>query len=243
MMTHFTLVMAYYDNPGMLTHQIKVWLGMPKEIRQALHVIVVDDCSPRWPALAAATKFSVGGWADLIGSFELWRMKQDIPWNQDACRNLGVKHAPTPWLLLTDMDHVVPVATWRRLMTGKLDKHAVYRFGRVSAPDMAPYKLHPNSWALRAKTYWRCGGYDEALAGNYGTDGDFMVRLRRVAELKDLPEVLIRYPREVIPDASTTTLVRKSPEQKKVVSQLIAARSEIPNWSPRVFSFPCERVL
>lgn len=240
-MTPFTLVMAYYDNPSMLFHQISKWTALPPEIREALHVIVVDDGSPRWPALGVATR--VGGWADDIADFQLFRMKQDVPWNQDACRNLGVKHAQTAWVLLTDMDHVVPVNTWRRLMAGRLEKHKVYRFARCTAPDMLAYKPHPNSWALRSKTFWTCGGYDEALAGNYGTDGDFMVRLRRVAPFVELSEQLIRYPRDVIPDASTTTLERKSAEQKAKVHALLRARRDVPDWKPRTLSFDFERVL
>lgn len=241
MMTPFTLVMAYYDNPSMLFHQISKWTGLPPKIREAMHVIVVDDGSPRWPALSPVSK--AAGWADEIASFQLFRMKEDVPWNQDACRNLGVRHAQTAWVLLTDMDHVVPEETWLRLMGHKLGKHTVYRFGRVSAPEMQPYKLHPNSWAMRSKTFWKCGGYDEALAGNYGTDGDFGKRLAAVAEIQDLPEVLIRYPREVIPDASTTTLQRKLPQHKANVCRMVAARSADPNWRPRVLSFPFERVL
>ncbi len=241
-MTPFTLVMAYYDNPGMLRHQIKVWTGLPPDIRAALHVIVVDDGSPRWPALAAVSKR--GGWADAIADFQLYRMKEDIPWNQDACRNIGVKKALTPWVLLTDMDHVVPLATWRRLMAEKIGKHDVYRFGRVSAPEMQPYKLHPNSWACTVKTFWKSGGYDEALAGNYGTDGDFGKRLiRAAAKVVDLPEVLIRYPRDVIADASTTTLERKLPQHKANVCRIVGARSTVPDWRPRLFSFSFERVL
>lgn len=242
-MTPFTLVMAYYDNPTMLRHHIRVWTGMPIDIRAHLHVIVVDDGSPRWPALPALSK-AIAGWADCIADFQLYRMAEDIPWNQDACRNIGVQKAETAWVLLTDMDHVVPLATWRRLISGPLGKNDVYRFGRVSAPEMQPYKLHPNSWALRAKTYWRAGGYDEALAGNYGTDGDFGKRIAAAAKkVVDLPEVLIRYPREVIPDASTTTLERKLPEHKKNVCRIIAERSRVPDWKPLVFSFPFERVL
>lgn len=242
-MTPFTLVMAYYDNPGMLIHQIRTWVGMPAEVREALHVVIVDDGSPRWPALSACSKFPVGGWADAIADFQLYRMKQDIPWNQDACRNLGMRAAQTAWALLTDMDHVVPVSTWRRVMGRKLDKETVYRFARCSAPDMLAYKPHPNSWAMRSKTFWKCGGYDETLAGNYGTDGDFMVRLRRVAPFVDLPEQLIRYPRDVISDASTTTLERKSPEQKAKVQLLLSARSKIKDWKPRTLLFDYERVL
>lgn len=239
-MTPFTLVMAYYDNPQMLEEQCKQLHALPPLLRAHLHLIVVDDGSPRWPA-AEILRPRLMRWS--LESVQLWRMDVDVSWNQDACRNLGVREAPTRWVLLTDMDHVVPVETWMRLMTEKLDKRAAYRFGRVSAPVLTPYKPHPNSWAMTQKTYWRAGGYDERLAGNYGTDGDVLVRLRRAAEVVDLPEALIRYPREVIADASTTTLVRKSQADKVRISNLIQARKANPNWQPLHFSFPCRRVL
>ncbi len=240
-MTPFTLIMAYYDNPGMMEHHIHCWTRLPENVRRLLHVIVVDDCSPRWPALTAVSKH--GGWADDIASFELYRMGVDVAWNQDACRNLGAKRATTRWLLMTDIDHVVPATTWQRLMFGALNKKRVYRFGRVNAPGMESYKHHPNSWAVTSKIFWQCGGYDEALAGYYGTDGDFGRRLLSNASLEQLPEFLIRYPRETIPDASTTTLERKNPEDKVQIRRIINERGRINNWSPRTLSFPFERVL
>lgn len=240
MFTPFTLVMAYYENAGMLRAQFEYLAELPESIRRALHVVVVDDGSPTSPALDA--------WVSRppppLGSAALWRMGVDVRWNQDACRNIGVREAPTNWVLLTDMDHMVPRGTWERLMGRKLDKKAVYRFGRISVPNMEPYKPHPNSWAMTRKRYWAIGGYDEALAGNYGTDGDFLTRARAVAgELTELPEVLVRYPRDVIPDASTTTLERKSLEDKRRVLDIIKARKANPGWKPAHFTFPCERVL
>lgn len=241
-MTPFTLVMAYYENPLMLLAQMKRWYELPQDIRANLHVIVVDDGSPAHPAAEECVGVYQLRTANLA-SFQLWRMGVDVRWNQDACRNVGVRQAKTPWVLLTDMDHVVPASTWYRLMTGKLKKSRVYRFGRVSMPDLSPYKPHPNSWALTRALYWQIGGYDEALAGNYGTDGDFLVRTRREADLVELPEVLIRYPREVIPDASTTTLERKRQVDKENINRICRARADDPSWKPLHFSFPCERVL
>ena len=91
-------------------------------------------------------------------------------------------------------------------MTGKLDERKVYRFSRVDAPDMTPYKPHPNSWVFTRGMFNRIGGYDERLSGFYGTDGEFGKRVERAtAKVVLLDEVLIRYPREVIADASTTT--------------------------------------
>lgn len=241
-MRPFTLVMAYYDNPEMLRTHAKHWLELPDEIRALLSVVIVDDGSPRWPALEALGQWAPAFIQATLDSIAIFRMGVDVPWNQDACRNIGVKHA-RDWVLLTDMDHLVPEATWRRLMLGKLENKRAYRFGRVSAPAMTPYKPHPNTWAMRAKTYWRAGGYDEALAGNYGTDGDFLRRVGQVAAIEELPQFVIRYPREVVPDASTTTLERKNPQQKAAIQQAFRERAADPKWKPRHFSFPYFRVL
>jgi hypothetical protein len=238
-MTPFTLVMAYYMNPRMLAEHVRLWRSLPAELAARLHVVIIDDGSPEQAAHEAMR--SIG--TPPVASFELWRMLVNIPWNQDACRNIGVRQASTEWLLLTDIDHMIPAETWRRLMTGKLDSNTVYRFARVSAPSMEPYKPHPNSWAMRRTIYWDCGGYDERLAGNYGTDGDFLVRIRGRRNIVDLSDVLIRVPREVIPDASTTTLKRKQPEDKENIRRLLAERASDPSWEPLHFSFPHERVL
>lgn len=237
-MTPFTLIMAYYDNPGMLGEHFRFWRHLPREILKSLHVVVVDDGSPRWPAVLACPINYVE-----IASFQLWRMKVDVPWNQDACRNLGVDKAPTEWVVMTDIDHIVAAETWQRLMLGEIDEDCVYRFGRVTAPMLTPYKHHPNSWAMTRRMFWRAGGYDEALAGNYGTDGDYGRRVAACAPIKQLKEVLIRYPRDVIADASTTTLERKRSEEKDNIRSLIKARNRVPDWRPRVLSFPHERVL
>jgi glycosyltransferase involved in cell wall biosynthesis len=234
----FTLVMAYYDNRHMLIEHARHWNdNLPRELARKLHVVVVDDGSPNAPAIDALRTIAL----PTLASVQIWRMLVDVPWNQDAARNLGVKHAPTEWLLLTDMDHIVPPQTWDRLMRGQLDKRSVYRFGRVSAPKMEPYKRHPNSWALTKRTYWDCGGYDERLAGNYGTDGDFLVRVKHRRTIVDLCEVLVRVPREVVPDASTTTLKRKDPAEKDNIRRLLAERAA--DWHPLHFSFPHKRVL
>src|SRR5687768_8581578 len=120
--------MAYYENEGMLQEHAEHWLKLPRDIRENLHVIIVDDGSPKFPAINALQGVDLLAITHVLAGLQFWRMGVDVRWNQDACRNIGVREAPTPWLLLTDMDHVVPEATWRRLMFGKLKKQRVYRF-------------------------------------------------------------------------------------------------------------------
>lgn len=232
-MPDFTLCLAYYENAGMLAHQLAALNALPAALRDHVSLIVVDDGSPNAPAvLPPALGFEA----------RLYRMKADIPWNQDACRNLAVEQAADGWLLLTDMDHVPSVELVDRIVRGKLDPRCAYTFGRVSAPDLSPYKPHPNSWLMTRDTYRRTGGYDERYAGVYGTDGMFAKRLRAVAPVRALAEVLIRYPREVIADASTTTLTRKSKEndaRKDHVTRLVAASGR---REPMTGLTPWERV-
>lgn len=233
-MTPVTLIMAYYENAGMLREHFRFIRDvLPYELREQLRVIVVDDGSPDHPAQGA----------DIGCSLSIYRVGVDIRWNQDACRNIGVHHAETDWLLLTDMDHLAPTLTWRMLMQRRYDPENVYRFSRVSAPDCALYKPHPNSWFMTRQMFDRTGGYDENFAGLYGTDAIFRDQVIKAARgVVMLKDVLIRYPREVIPDASTTRYQRKAPEDRAGMAELTARRKTDPNWAPKRLSFPYSRV-
>jgi hypothetical protein len=56
-----------------------------------------------------------------------------------------------------------------------------------------------------------------------------------------LPFPLIRYPREVIPDASTTTYGRKEPQDGANVPRIRAERALVKDWRPLRVTFPWER--
>lgn len=232
-----TLIYPYYKNPVMLKTQLDHLAALPADVRGALHVIIVDDGSP---------EFGLGdyNWANVWGlaSVQVFRILVDVRWNWIAARNLAVEHARTDWVLMTDIDHMVPEATFRRIQERKLGEGKTYRFSRVDAPDLTPYKPHPNSWLLTRRRFEKAGGYDERFSGFYGSDGEFRDRITAASsEIVILPEVLIRVPREVIADASTTTYLRKQPEDHtgvQKVRKLIAADPK-----PHRLTFPWERLL
>ena len=224
-MKRVTLCMAFYRNPSMLLRHYALFATFEPWMREAIDVVVVDDGSPEpqrafGPSLVASDVH-----------VRVYRMGIDIPWNQDACRNVAVQHAETQWVLLTDMDHMVPRQTWEVVLTQKLDPECAYTFERVNDPALDAYKPHPNSWLMTRALYDRAGGYDERYAGIYGTDGNFRNRLMRFArEFRRLPVPLIRVPREVTPDASTTTYPRKSiadDEKKRRVAAEIAKAPQV----------------
>jgi hypothetical protein len=245
-MRPLTFICAFYENPGMLREQQRCWRSYPDDMKAHFDAIVVDDCSPTRPALPAVEETG-------IHSFRLFRTGVDVRWNWLFGRNLGVSVAGTDWVLLTDIDHVLPVETCQSLMTADLDEANVYRLSRVDAPrpspfalaECAPYKPHPNTWLMTRNMFDRIGGYDERLSGCYGTDGEFRDRVNKASKAVVMrTEVMIRYPREIIADASTVGLTRKNdPVNDEELRRRREARALERNWRPKRLTFPWEQLV
>lgn len=255
MSRELTLVLPHYGNLGMLREQQRVWASYPEALRAKLHVIVVDDCSPKG-ARPSHKVVDVTG----LASFRIFRLQQKKRWNWLACRNLGAQLATTDWLLLTDIDHVMPVDTAMRLIVGDLVPGFAYRFSRVTATrpfpyllkHCTPYKPHNDSWLLTRQLFFYDDGkrfvlgYDERLSGCYGTSGEFKDRVMAAAEAyKQLPEVLVRYPREIIADASTPPSVytrKGDPVNDEDLKARKCEREQIQDWRPLHGLVPYEEV-
>lgn len=252
-----SVVMPYYRNPGMLQRQYSVWAGdWPADLRQQLEIVIVDDGSPDECALDVLRP--VG-----LPAIRIFKVLEDRPWHQHGARNLGAREAAGDWLLMTDMDHIVPAATINQVLRQMArNRRCHMTFARVDAPtdphwlsddfpDMKPttradgsLKPHPNSFVLRRDDYLRIGGYDEDYCGIYGTDGMFRKRLERALPRHHVLSPLIRVPREVVGDASTRDVQRKdgrSPNAKHKV--LMRKRAEGRTKAITFCAFPWERQL
>jgi hypothetical protein len=245
-MREVTLVLPHFQNLGMLQEQQAIWADYPQRLRRQLHVIVVDDCSQDQQKPGPEHM-----WIDGLASVRLFRLLQKKRWNWLACRNLGALKATSDWLLLTDIDHGVPVETLDRLVNGPLDERSAYRFKRIVAPKPWPYdvtrcatwKPHNDSWLLTRQLFFYddgvekfVSGYDERLSGCYGTSGEFKDRVSAVARtLVELNEVLIRYPREVIADASTPPSLyprKNNTQNDEDLAKRKRRRESLGNWRP-----------
>ncbi len=247
-MRDLTVVYPYYMNQGMFEEHQRMWAEYPDKLRSHLHVIVVDDCSPKGFRINPRKSVQISG----LGSLRIFRLLQKKRWNWLACRNLGAKFASTDWLLLTDIDHAIPVETLKSLLQEPLRPSYVYRLSRVDAPHPWPYTLrdclvrekngknhmHPDTYLLTKKLFFddRVGGYDERLSGCYGTSGEFRDRVMRAADAYQmLSYPIVRYPREIIADASTNPSVftrKGDPENDAELTRRKAEREQIPNWKP-----------
>ncbi|MFW5887073.1 MAG: hypothetical protein ACOCUL_04880, partial [Bacteroidota bacterium] len=168
----------------------------------------------------------------IIPNFRAFEIKVDIPWNWLAARNIGAYHAKSPWIILTDIDHVILNQHYRLLLDKKLDEKNIYLFDRRDcdrpvSEEKGSFKLrykkpHDDSFLMTKEMFWKGGGYDEEFSGHYGTSGRYRSRMQAVCNkmirLKDI--YLIRYDRKVIADASTTTLKRKEGRDPKALKRI-----------------------
>lgn len=239
-MTSLTIVRAYYENPSTLAEHLRLYGGMPAEVRENIALIFADDGSPVSPAepviRAARPRLPV----------RLFRLDVDVRWNWLAARNVAMHHMPEGWALITDMDHFTPALTLGliidRILRDAISPRVIYRFERMDAPAAAgdqptPIAPHPNSWLMTREMYWQVGGHDEALSGYYGTDGEYRRRCAAVASVVTLPYHLLRA--EHVGDSSTRSYLRKQPED---ANGKAIAKARGADWKPKVLSFPYHEV-
>lgn len=250
-MTPLSLGLPYYRNPAMLAEQYRVWAGYPDDVKAALEVVLVDDGSPEASAAIAVPR------PEGLPPLRIYRVLVDIPWHQHGARNLAAREAVGEWMLLTDMDHVVPAESLRALLPilRAARPAEVFTFARVDAPHGRPTvnehgepKPHVNTFAIRRAHYWAVGGYDEDCIG-YGTDGYFRNRLKAMSRMCHLEDVaIVRYPREVIADASTCEPGRDPRELRNAGrrggdTRRRLVEKHLRGEGPTVLAFPWERVL
>ncbi len=244
----------------MLRQHLRVWLKeWPADLKRDVEIVIVDDGSPT----ETAAEVLVGMDRTGLPSIALYRMTEDRLWGQHAARNRGAKQATAPWLLMTDVDHVVPPSTLRKVLDLlPLGRREVITFGRVDAPvwfdeaeDWPEFsrtrrpdgslKIHCNSFCIARDHYWELGGYDESFIGIYGCDQEFRTRLWNRATERHMDNApLIRVDRDVIADASTRDVERKSPDRVKAkkavrLAKVLAGEKNM----IKSLSFPWERVL
>ncbi len=226
----FEMIVPFYNNHKFLDTQFEKWSRWSRDVRQYVQAIVVDDGSPVPAQLP-------GSWASLPFPVRLFRIGVDVPWNWIAARNIGAHHAENGWLLLTDMDHVVPEATAHALIHGKHNPNLIYTFSRREhTGEVIP--PHSASFFMTRETFWRIGGYDEALSGHYGSDGEYRRRAAKTAPFQVLTDELVRY--EFVEDSCTTRYQRKLPADTLAVKRIVSSRPN--DWTPKTLTFPYAEV-
>ena len=185
--TDVTLALIYYASPALLLRHLAVVGSYAPNVRSRLHLLIIDDGSPAH--LDAASYISARVRRELSGAHSLTiaRIEQDLTWNIGGARNLAFHLAPTPRVLLLDLDTPAPPAMIAAVL-GLSPRVAVnspaganagvpiaHRFNRLR--PTGEHKLSPAAVLMSPASYWAAGGCDEDFVGNYGwTDVHFWHR-------------------------------------------------------------------
>lgn len=223
-----TIVLAYYDNGKMLERHLQEWSRYSSDVKQNLRAVIVDDGSPNDPA--------VDHISDPGFPVELYRIKQNIPWNIPGARNLGMHVARDGWCLITDIDHLLRAYDAERLvgMLPDFDPARFYVPARAWA-DGRELQPHTNSYVLTRELYWRIGGTDEDWSGSWGAgEHVFRKHILSVATRVDLEDVyLTHYGREDIADASTREWGRRDSSYHWANNPALVAKCKLAPYRPQ----------
>ncbi len=113
---------------------------------------------------------------------EVYRIEQDIPWNQPAANNLGFsKIKDDETVLRMDIDHWIELDDLLNLP--EIEENTIMKFKRFRHDaDGSIKELKPanNIYLTKASTIKRIGGYNEDFCGSYGYDDkELMYKLSR----------------------------------------------------------------
>lgn len=106
----------------------------------------------------------------------VYRIEEDIPWNQPAANNLGFSKMDSDDIVLRmDIDHHFTVEDLDKINEIQLTDKEMVRFNRRYKGK--PIDRHMNTYLARVGDLVDVGGYDEMFCGNYGYDDiEFMFR-------------------------------------------------------------------
>ena len=150
-MAKISILYSYFGQIEMVEKQVKEW----QKYKDRVKLVYVDDCS-KVPLVKPK-------------GVEVYRVLDDIKWNQGGARNLGMSILKG-WVLVLDMDYLVTKKNVEQILALKPKKGTVYYFGRTG--ENISYTLY----LIHSDDFKKTGGYDEDFSGHYGWEDALMNR-------------------------------------------------------------------
>lgn len=228
-MSDLTIVMAVYGQPLMLSKQIDTIVRYSDAAMKRISLVVVDDCGN--PPVDVEEIRS----AEVCGvKSKLFRVTQDIPWNQMGARNLGMQHSSGHCLLI-DPDMVFDGSMIERMIAAakKLARGHVIKWGLRHVNSGKLDMTSPNTWLIHRDDFFAVGGYDEDFAGNKGwSDVQFLDLMRACFKIENRPDLFANFHgTDSVPDAMVKSLNRSTAANKKKRLKKVAQARAAGGWA------------
>lgn len=151
-----------------VTRLLERYAAYPADVRAQVQFVIVDDGSP--------IQYQI---PQLPINLTWIKVDQDIRWNQAGARNVGVVYARADTILLTDLDHELPVDSMRKLIARGSCGKRLYKMYREEPDTGRIYKGHSNFFVMSRGRFFECFGYDEEFAGHYGAEDQRFVKYHK----------------------------------------------------------------
>lgn len=248
------LIYPYYDNPVMLEKQVENWNNYRGDLRKNIQVILVDDCSQKYPAAPIMEHCKAPK--------KVFRVTENIPWGQHHARNVGARvvKGGQSWMFMSDMDIMLTPEEAFNLFEMDLHPNRYHTFERRFYGEVRPPKYHLNTFLVKHHHFWAINGYDVDFCGAYGGDGPFLRQLnarcpqlhhghmsehlKADTEISGKIVTLWGYEPEIIKDANTTEFTRKEGIFRERYEEILAKKKASGDMrSKNPIRWPYERVL
>lgn len=209
-----SICFSTYGQPVMLKRWFDAYLNEPEDYRSRCEVICVDD-SGKPPAVVPDDP-----------TIRLYRVTNDIPWNQPGARNLAAQMAKAQVLLLCDVDMTMPPGMLRKFVSeaAQLQPRLVLRPSLTHSMSGKIDTTSPNVHLIRRKDFFTIGGYNEEYSGHKGWSDVMLLRVMSILLRPKNSEVLnmILHHDSDIPDKQVTSLNREVTHNRKLHEKHIA---------------------
>lgn len=191
-MKKITINLSYYNQVDVLRRHINGWKSWSKDLLDKFSFCIVDDCS----------KIKASDIAENIGydnmDLSVYRVETDLYCNIAGVRNLSAQECKTPWMVILDMDTIISSDLAESLlMHTDTNEGTCFKFNRrvlENTDHIKHNRIHPAVCMIRASDYWKVGGCEEDLVGNYGyTDPSFWYRSQGILSIRTLSHLYLDY--------------------------------------------------
>lgn len=179
---NLTIIHTYYNEQSLLETQIERW----NVYNQSVNIILIDDGSQKIPAIDVIKQHKL---KDYI-NFSLYRVTKDIGFNSHGCRNLGARLANTDWLVFLDIDYTIQPSDLNRLKKESLDSNSWYEMNAKFKGQGNSY-MALNQFVIPRKLFLEQRGYDESFVPFHYGDREFLSRLEKNYEKKNLDWLML----------------------------------------------------